>query len=592
MSETYHRLPTYLKQYCVEQDYDAYTARDHAAWRYIMRQNRDYFRTHAVPIYEKGLQKTGIPIDRIPRISEMDEKLGQFGWGAVAVNGFIPPAAFLEFQALGVLPIACDMRTAEHIEYTPAPDIVHEAAGHAPIIADPAYAAYLRRYARMAQQAIFSREDIDLYEAIRYLSDIKENPDTDPADIARAEARFQTAYESVSYVSEAAKVGRMAWWTVEYGLIGPVARPLIYGAGLLSSVGESQNCLSPDVRKIPLSVDCVEQGYDITKPQPQLFVAKDMEHLSTVLEDLERTMAFTIGGKLGLERARDSQMINTVVLDSGIEIAGVVTEFFLSADGRLDFLKFSGPVQLAYNGRQLRGHGRSRHTQGFSSPLGRFHDLANVAPHLISDADLAKLGVARGRVAKVEFGSGFQVEGVVAGWHREGDKLVYMTFRRATVKRGDTVYFKPEWGEFDLAIGEKAVSVHGGPANRDDFGSYDVGAASTKPGRSSPYSDTEIALFSLYQDLRELRAKDAASTETKASQLAKLEKIANRLADGYKREWLAALEVVEMARQKFGLGEKSPLWLSRLEEAVLDSSSRADAKVGALIRKGLELADQ
>ena len=244
MQATIDRLPAYLKKHCVEQDYDAYTARDHAAWRFIMRQNRAFFRKHAVAVYEKGLEKTGIPIDRIPRIAEMDAKLQKFDWGAVAVCGFIPPAAFLEFQARGVLAIATDMRTVDHIEYTPAPDIVHEAAGHAPIIAHPAYANYLRRYARVAQKAIFSKEDVDVYGAIRYLSDIKENPDTKPEEIILAEKKFIDVSQQVTHVSEAAKVARMAWWTVEYGLVGKMKSPLIYGAGLLSSVGESQNCFS------------------------------------------------------------------------------------------------------------------------------------------------------------------------------------------------------------------------------------------------------------------------------------------------------------------------------------------------------------
>jgi phenylalanine-4-hydroxylase len=69
----------------------------------------------------------------------MNDILGTIGWGAVAVDGFIPPAAFMEFQAYKVLVIACDMRQIHHIEYTPAPDIVHEAAGHAPIIVDREY---------------------------------------------------------------------------------------------------------------------------------------------------------------------------------------------------------------------------------------------------------------------------------------------------------------------------------------------------------------------------------------------------------------------------------------------------------------------
>ena len=68
----------------------------------------------------------------------MNEKLARVGWSAVAVRGFIPPAVFTELQSRRVLAIAADIRTHEHIEYTPAPDIVHESAGHAPFIADPA----------------------------------------------------------------------------------------------------------------------------------------------------------------------------------------------------------------------------------------------------------------------------------------------------------------------------------------------------------------------------------------------------------------------------------------------------------------------
>ena len=72
MSEATQALPNYLKKYVAEQRYEKYTPEDHAAWRYIMRQNRAFFSTHAVPIYQEGLVKTGITLDRIPKISEMD----------------------------------------------------------------------------------------------------------------------------------------------------------------------------------------------------------------------------------------------------------------------------------------------------------------------------------------------------------------------------------------------------------------------------------------------------------------------------------------------------------------------------------------
>ena len=129
-------LPKHLLQFAVDQRYDDYTPVDHAVWRFIMRQNVFFLKEYAHKVYFQGLLETGIYFERIPRISEMNEILGRIGWGAVAVDGFIPPAAFMEFQAYKVLVIACDMRQLHHIEYTPAPDIVLEAAGHAPIIVD------------------------------------------------------------------------------------------------------------------------------------------------------------------------------------------------------------------------------------------------------------------------------------------------------------------------------------------------------------------------------------------------------------------------------------------------------------------------
>ena len=100
--------------------------------------------------------------------------MASFGWGAATIQGFIPPWAFLEFQSRKILPIATDMRQINHIAYTPAPDIVHEAAGHAPILCDNDYSEYLSDYAKIGLKAIYSSEDSKLFNAIRLLSDIKE----------------------------------------------------------------------------------------------------------------------------------------------------------------------------------------------------------------------------------------------------------------------------------------------------------------------------------------------------------------------------------------------------------------------------------
>src|SRR6266513_1165612 len=120
-------LPKHLLQFAVDQRYEDYTSVDHAVWRFIMRQNVFFLREYAHKVYFQGLLDTGISCDRIPRIEEMNEILGKIGWGAVAVDGFMPPAALMDFHASEVLVIGCDMRKIHHTEHTPAPAIVHEA---------------------------------------------------------------------------------------------------------------------------------------------------------------------------------------------------------------------------------------------------------------------------------------------------------------------------------------------------------------------------------------------------------------------------------------------------------------------------------
>ena len=135
------RLPAHLRRHVVDQEYASYTPRDHAVWRHVLRRLVRHLADRAHPAYLRGLEATGIGTERIPSMDEMNERLARLGWAAVCVRGFIPPAVFTELQSLRVLAIAADVRTHEHIEYTPAPDIVHESAGHVPIIADPDYAA-------------------------------------------------------------------------------------------------------------------------------------------------------------------------------------------------------------------------------------------------------------------------------------------------------------------------------------------------------------------------------------------------------------------------------------------------------------------
>jgi phenylalanine-4-hydroxylase len=575
----------------VEQDYSKYTARDQAAWRYIMRQNRAFFADRAVSCYTEGLVKTGIPIDHIPRIEEMDRALSRFGWGAVAVCGFIPPAAFIDLQAQKILPIAVDMRTPEHIAYTPAPDIVHEAAGHAPIVSHGEYADYLTRYARLARKAIFSKEDIRLYEAIRLLSDIKENPDMTAADAARAQANLDRAVASIRYVSEASKVARMYWWTAEYGLMGNLENPQIYGAGLLSSVGESASCLRAEVRKIPLSLACVDTPYDITEPQPQLFVARDFQHLNEVLQQLERQLSFTLGGTQGLDEAVRAETICTVALDSGIEFSGMVTEYE-KHNGEVSFVRLAGASQLCRDGKEIPGHGRSRHGEGFSVPLGRWKG-EDKAPWLLGKFELESKGLKLGAAIVLHYESGMVMTGKLEHWEfLPSGKLSLMTLSKASLNLGDKVYFRPEWGDFDLVFGSTITSVYGGAGDVGAFGDQDIGRASSNPGRQSPFSAGELKLFHGYESLRRARETFEHSTLGQHEPREILEVMSVFIPE-YPHEWLLRLELVEWLQKfstKSGLSEVDRRdWERKLREQLGLIAKEQGGAVAKLIQDGLAL---
>ncbi|MCS6838262.1 MAG: aromatic amino acid hydroxylase [Bdellovibrionaceae bacterium] len=463
------QIPSHLKKYIVDQSEYPYTALEHATWRYILAQLTAFLYEHAHPSYREGIKATGISLDHIPSIAEMSRHLEKLGWRAVPVSGFIPPAAFMELQSLGILPIAREMRTFEHMMYTPAPDIVHEAAGHAPMLVNREYSEYLKEYAQVSRKAIISKQDLEVYRAIRLLSDLKENPLATPEQVAEAHEKLLQAQKAVSFVSEAALLARMNWWTAEYGLIGDLKNPKIYGAGLLSSVGESQSCLTDKVRKIPLTLDCINYSYDITEPQPQLFVTPSFEHLRIVLRELQQTMSFVSGGIRGLTRALQSELVNTVELDSGVQISGILVDFFISPTNQVTFLKFQGPAQICYRNEELPDQGCDVHGEGFSSPLGltRFNDIPL---HLWEESDWIRFGFTPEKRVTIEYLNGFILEGeVVRRWLSPTGKTLIVRLKQARLTRFDQVYFDPGWGFFDLVLGTQVTSVFGGAADREKF---------------------------------------------------------------------------------------------------------------------------
>lgn len=569
-------LPPHLRKYVVEQNYEKYTPADQACWRYIMRQLKSFLSKHAHESYVEGLQKTGISVEEIPQISQISEKLQQFGWRALPVSGFIPPAAFMELQSLGVLPIASDMRSLAHLRYTPAPDIVHEAAGHAPILIQPEFAEYLRQYAQVAKKAILAKEDLDVYEAIRDLSDIKENPSSTADEIARAEKQLQEANASVRTISEAIELSRMNWWTAEYGLIGDLDHPKIYGAGLLSSVGESKWCLSSNVQKKILSIECLQQTYDITEPQPQLYVTPDFKHLTTVLEEMASQMAFRQGGQKGLQKAIDARTVNTIQLDSGLQISGIVESFQVHHD-QIAFIKCSGPTQISFFDQQLKGHHKEYHAHGYSSPLGVIQELGKALSQL-SATEINSLSI--GQKVDWHYESGIHLTGTLKSITQRNGFLLLLEFSDCSVKWNDQVLFAPEWGTFDLAAGYQVTSVFGGPADRIAYGDTDDFVTKRVPVPT--YSEEQKKIFGLYQKIRDFR-------KSKSQNLDQLKKLSEE-AKQFPNEWLPLLEVLEVTHQ-LGKTPDAEVLSSEIKNH-LTAFSKNYPEWAEIIEDGLQIANQ
>ena len=509
-------IPSHLQKYVVEQNYARYTPVDQAVWRYCLRQLKKILSVHGHSSYIDGLEKTGINTEAIPKISDISEKIQKFGWRALPVSGFIPPAAFMELQSLSILPVASDMRTMDHLLYTPAPDIVHEAAGHAPILVDPEYADYLRQYSQVAKKSIISKEDLEIYEAIRELSDLKENPNSTPSEILLSEKKLKDISKSISHISEASQLSRMNWWTAEYGLIGDIKNPKIFGAGLLSSVGEANWCLSDKVKKIPLTIDCIEQGYDITEPQPQLFVTPDFKTLVTVLNEFSETMAYKLGGHLGLDKAILAKSVTTAEFDSGFQISGVIAEYILDKNNNIIFIKLNGPTQICKNETEILGHDKNYHQHGYSTPIGKY----------TASSEMVGTNVC------FQYDSGFEINGLLS----EKSNGIYR-FENATATYQGKVYFEPAWGSFDIITATTVTSVFGGPADRIKYGETTDFVAKRIP--DAVYTDKQKKLFEVFQDTRNLRQQKCSESE--------LQNLFNIAATNFKHEWLLFIELIEIS---------------------------------------------
>jgi len=571
------QIPKHLQPYISTQYYHHYTPIDHAVWRFVMKQNHYFLKDIAHPAYVNGLIDSGIKTDRVPRVEDMNTSLAKIGWGAVTIDGLIPGSAFYGFLANGILPIATEIRNIQNIAYTPAPDMLHEAAGHAPILLDETYRDFVRKIGEMGAKALSSKEKLEVFKAVRHLTIIAEDPDSTPEQVQEAERQVVEARSRVKGLSEADKVSRLFWWTVEYGLIGDVNNPKIYGAGLLSSVGESQSCLKPDVKKIPFSVEeCINTPYDVTKPQPQLFVCKSFDDLVEKIEQFASTMAFRKGGTESLDQALESNSVATMVLSSGLQVTGTLTAILKDENAEAIYVRTKGPTALSYDHKQLKDQGTDIHRKGFGTPIGKLKGGLEI--EACSAKQLQALGIKEGNNVLLNFQNGVTVEGLVKNILFYGEKPILISFSNCQVTYKNIVLFEPSWGIFDMAVGARITSVFAGAADPNHY--YDS-LSTNDESMEEVEQQCLTELENLYAEIRDLREGQWEQTN-----FMHLDRILAILDQKYPNEWLLRIEILELYKIGQSIHRNVNVILNKLKNTNWDPS------VKQMIDRGIALIEQ
>jgi phenylalanine-4-hydroxylase len=279
----------------------------------------------------------------------------------------------------------------------------------------------------------------------------------------------------------------------------------------------------------------MNQPFDITTKQPQLFVCRDFEHLKDVLEEFASKMAFMVGGLEGISKAIECKNVATCEYSSGLQVSGVFTEVITDEDNSPIYLRTSGKTALAFQNKEFEGHGIDYHKEGFGSPVGKWKQTST-SPGLLTNDQLHALGIVEGRKAKLEFVSGIVVSGRVEKILRRDGRLLLITFSNCSAKYGDRILFDPDWGMYDMAVGERISSVFNGAADKD---AYNQVALIPKERTIKVPSDAKRRrLENLYAQVRKIR-------ESKAG-YERLGEIWETQQAEHPEDWLLSMEIFEI----------------------------------------------
>ena len=249
----------------ISQPYDLYSEENHEAWRRLFARIRPRWERYANDHFLRGIEALNLPAERIPRLTEVNQRLQPLtGFQARPVSGYVPGFLFFDCLRRREFPTTITIRDKDHMDYLPEPDIFHDVAGHVPMHTERAFADVLVRFGDCAHTAV------EMTSGIR-----------DQAERARRLTNIMKA------------MSRFFWFTVEFGLMrAPRGRVVAYGSGLLSSYGELEHAIESDeTQRYPVQIEwLINQGAEIDRYQPLLFIVDSFDHLFELVDRLERWM--------------------------------------------------------------------------------------------------------------------------------------------------------------------------------------------------------------------------------------------------------------------------------------------------------------
>lgn len=216
-----------------------YTARELRVWRYVAEELEELQQTLASSFYLEAKKNLGITSEHIPQISEMNRKLGELsGFRLAPIEGLVETRGFLSWLSYRTMLCTQYIRHHSQPAYTPEPDIVHEAIGHIPMFTIPDFAdfsQFIGHGARLAND------------------------------------------------EQLAQLGRLYWFTIEFGLVEEKDGLRAYGAGLLSSFGEIEHAFSDNVERRQFDLEeVINHDFTYSDMQKVLYVVPSYAYLKEV----------------------------------------------------------------------------------------------------------------------------------------------------------------------------------------------------------------------------------------------------------------------------------------------------------------------